>query len=231
MTAPPARTLIARYALREAVGLVVMAVALFASAGRLDWWPGWAALAVMAAWIAATAFIVIRIHPDLLAERLGPRRGAKTWDVAIMSGLGLAQLARYVVAGLDARYGWTGGMPLAAQLAAMALCVAGYAVVVWATAANAYFSQIVRLQPERGQTVVSGGPYRFVRHPGYAGAIVYECALPILLASWWALGISVVTVLLLVIRTALEDRLLRAELAGYAEYAQRVRDRLWVGVW
>ncbi len=231
MTAPPARTLIARYALREAVGLVVMAVALFASAGRLDWWPGWAALAVMAAWIAATAFIVIRIHPDLLAERLGPRRGAKTWDVAIMSGLGLAQLARYVVAGLDARYGWTGGMPLAAQLAAMALCVAGYAVVVWATAANAYFSQIVRLQPERGQTVVSGGPYRFVRHPGYAGAIVYECALPILLASWWALGISVVTVLLLVVRTALEDRLLRAELAGYAEYAQRVRDRLWVGVW
>ena len=231
MTAPPARTLIARYALREAVGLVVMAVALFASAGRLDWWPGWAALAVMAAWIAATAFIVIRIHPDLLAERLGPRRGAKTWDVAIMSGLGLAQLARYVVAGLDARYGWTGGMPLATQLAAMALCVAGYAVVVWATAANAYFSQIVRLQPERGQTVVSGGPYRFVRHPGYAGAIVYECALPILLASWWALGISVVTVLLLVIRTALEDRLLRAELAGYAEYAQRVRDRLWVGVW
>lgn len=231
MTAPPARTLIARYALREAVGLVVMAVALFASAGRLDWWPGWAALAVMAAWIAATAFIVIRIHPDLLAERLGPRRGAKTWDVAIMSGLGLAQLARYVVAGLDARYGWTGGMPLAAQLAAMALCVAGYAVVVWATAANAYFSQIVRLQPERGQTVVSGGPYRFVRHPGYAGAIVYECALPILLASWWALGISVVTVLLLVIRTALEDRLLRAELAWYAEYAQRVRDRLWVGVW
>lgn len=231
MTAPPARTLIARYALREAVGLVVMAVALFASAGRLDWWPGWAALAVMAAWIAATAFIVIRIHPDLLAERLGPRRGAKTWDVAIMSGLGLAQLARYVVAGLDARYGWTGGMPLAAQLAAMALCVAGYAVVVWATAANAYFSQIVRLQPERGQTVVSGGPYRFVRHPGYAGAIVYECALPILLASWWALGISVVTVLLLVIRTALEDRLLRAELAGYGAYAQRVRDRLWVGVW
>ena len=107
MTAPPARTLIARYALREAVGLVVMAVALFASAGRLDWWPGWAALAVMAAWIAATAFIVIRIHPDLLAERLGPRRGAKTWDVAIMSGLGLAQLARYVVAGLDARYGWS----------------------------------------------------------------------------------------------------------------------------
>lgn len=208
-----------------------MAVALFASAGRLDWWPGWAALAVTAAWIGATAFVVIRIHPDLLAERLGPRRGAKAWDVAIMSGLGLAQLARYVVAGLDARYGWTGGMPLAAQLAALVLCAAGYAVVVWATAANAYFSQIVRLQAERGQTVVSGGPYRFVRHPAYAGAIVYECALPILLASWWAAGISVVTVLLLVVRTVLEDRLLRAELAGYAGYAGRVRDRLWVGVW
>ena len=208
-----------------------MAVALFASAGRLDWWPGWAALAVMAAWIGATAFVVIRIHPDLMAERLGPRRGAKAWDVAILGGLGLAQLARYVVAGLDARYGWTGGLPLAAQLASLAMCTAGYAVVVWATAANAYFSQIVRLQPERGQTVVSGGPYRYVRHPAYAGAIVFECALPILLASWWAAGISVVTVLLLVVRTVLEDRLLRAELEGYAGYAGRVRGRLWPGLW
>lgn len=86
--------LIIRYAIRETLGLVVMAVALFWSAGRLDWWPAWAVLAVMASWIVATAVVIVRIHPALLAERLGPRKGAKSWDTAILSILGLTQLGR-----------------------------------------------------------------------------------------------------------------------------------------
>ena len=208
-----------RYAIREIMGLVVMGVALFWSAGRLDWWAAWAALAVMAAWIAATAVILIRYNPDLLAERLGPRKGAKKWDTVIMSLVGLIQLARYVVAGLDQRYGWTGGLPVAVQLAAFVLCAMAYALVVWATASNAFFSQIVRIQSERGHSVVTGGPYRAMRHPAYAGAILYELAVSFLLASWPALIVSSLNVLLLVTRTALEDRTLRAELAGYADYA------------
>ncbi|MFZ1463991.1 MAG: hypothetical protein WAV60_08055, partial [Anaerolineae bacterium] len=146
--------LMVRYAIRETLGLLGMGVALFWPAGRLDWWPGWAALAVMAAWIAATAITLIRLNPGLLAERLGPRKGAKPWDTAIMSLPGLIQLARYIIAGLDQRYDWTGGLPAVAQLAALALCVLGYALVVWATASNAFFSQIVRIQSERGHTVV-----------------------------------------------------------------------------
>jgi len=223
--------LFARYAVRELLGLGGMGVALFWSAGRFDWWPGWAALAVMAAWIAATAIVIVRSNPALLAERLGPRRGAKSWDTAIMSLLGLVQLARYVVAGLDQRSGWTGGLPLAAQMAALAVCVVGYALVVWATASNAFFSQIVRIQTERGQTVVSDGPYGWVRHPAYAGAVAYELVVGILLASWWSCAIGGVAAILLVIRTALEDRALRAELTGYQEYAGRVRHRLLPGVW
>ncbi|MFZ2421219.1 MAG: hypothetical protein WA029_08720 [Anaerolineae bacterium] len=133
--------LMVRYAIRETLGLLGMGVALFWPAGRLDWWPGWAALAVMAAWIAATAITLIRLNPGLLAERLGPRKGAKPWDTAIMNLVGLIQLARYIIAGLDQRYDWTGGLPAAAQLAALALCVLGYALVVWATASNAFFSQ------------------------------------------------------------------------------------------
>ena len=129
-------TLAIRYALREALGLVVMGVALFWSAGQLDWWPGWAALAVMAGWVTATAIIVFRFNPGLLAERLGPRQGAKPWDFAIMSALGLTQLVRYILAGLDQRYGWTGGFPLTAQITALTLCVLGYALVVWATCAS-----------------------------------------------------------------------------------------------
>lgn len=222
---------IARYAVREALGLVVMAAALFGSAGRIGWWQAWAALTVMAGWIAATAVIVIRVHPNLLAERLGPREGAKRWDLAILSILGLTQLVRYIVAGLDQRFGWTGGMPLAAEAAAVIASVLGYALVVWATAANAFFSQVVRIQVERGHRAVTGGPYRFVRHPAYVGAILYELAVPVLLGSWWALGVSGWAVLLLVLRTGLEDRALMAELDGYVEYARRVRYRLWPGIW
>ena len=102
---------------------------------------------------------------------------------------------------------------------------------VWATASNAFFSQIVRIQAERDHTVATGGPYRVVRHPGYTGAILCELAVPVLLASWPALIAGVVGAALLVLRTALEDRTLQAELAGYAEFARRVRYRLLPGIW
>jgi len=224
--------LVVRYVIREALGLAGMGVALFWSAGRIDWWPGWAALVVMFAWMAGTAIVILRLNPALLAERLGPRRGAKSWDTAIMSSLGLVQLVRYIVAGLDQRHGWTGGLPAAAQIAALAVCALGYDLLfVWATASNAFFSQIVRIQPERGQTVVTGGPYRTVRHPAYIGAILYELAVPVLLASWWAMIPSGLAAILLILRTALEDRTLQAELAGYGDYAQRVRYRLVSGLW
>jgi len=223
--------LIVRYAIRETMGIIVMGVALFWSAGRVEWWPAWAALAVMLVWIIATAVVILRFNPDLVAERLGPRKGAKAWDTVIMSILGLAQLARYILAGLDQRYGWTGGFPLVTQIAALIFCILSYTLVVWATASNAFFSQIVRIQPERGHTVATGGPYRFVRHPAYVGAIAYELAVPVLLASWPAGIPSALTVILLIVRTALEDRALQAELAGYADYSQKVRHRLVPGVW
>ena len=223
--------LIARYAIRETMGIVVMGVALFWSAGQIDWWPAWASIAVMLAWITATAIVIFRFNPDLLAERLGPRKGAKPWDTAIMSILGLMQLARYIVAGLDQRYGWTGGFPLDAQIAALTVCVLGYALVIWATASNAFFSQIVRIQSVRGHAVATGGPYHYVRHPAYVGAILYELAVPVLLASWWAFIAGGLTPILLILRTALEDRTLQAELPGYVDYARQVRYRLLPGIW
>ena len=175
--------------------------------------------------------VILRLSPHLLAERLGPRKGAKPWDTAIMSALGLTQLARYIVAGLDQRYGWTGGVSRGSQVTALVLCALGCAVVVWATASNAFFSQIVRIQAERGHAVVTGGPYRYVRHPGYAGAILFELAVPVLLASGWAFIPSGLGAILLVLRTALEDRTLRAELAGCGDYARQVRYRLLPGIW
>lgn len=223
--------LITRFIVRELMGTVTMGVALFWSAGRLDWWPAWALLGVMLGWIAATLIVILRTNPALLAERLGPRKGAKRWDTAIMSAIGLLELARLILAGLDQRYGWTGGLPLAAQVVALALVAAGWAVVAWATGANAFFSQIVRIQAERGHTVATRGPYRWVRHPAYGGSILSELAVPILLGSWWALAVGAVVAMLFIVRTALEDRALQRELTGYTEYAQRVRYRLLPGVW
>jgi protein-S-isoprenylcysteine O-methyltransferase Ste14 len=223
--------LIVRYAIRETMGLVIMGIALFWSAGQINWWPAWASLAVMFIWTVATAVVIVRSNPALLVERLGPRKGAKAWDTVILSLLGVAQLVRYVTAGLDQRYGWTGGFPFVAQFAALAACVLGYALVVWATASNAFFSQIVRIQAERGHMVVTGGPYRYVRHPAYVGAIVYELAVSILLASWSAFIISILSTILLILRTILEDRVLLTELNGYKNYARRVRFRLFPGLW
>lgn len=221
-----------RYFIREVLSLVGMGVALFWSAGRLDWWPAWAALAVMGFWIAATAFIVLRTYPALLAERLDRRQGDKAWDAAIVALAGLVTLVRYILAGLDQRYGWTDGLPLGVRLAALAACVLGNDVLfVWAAAANPFFSRITRIQSERGHVVVTGGPYRWLRHPAYAGTILYELAVPILLASRPALVVSGVSAILLILRTALEDRTLLAELVGYTDYARRVRYRLLPGIW
>lgn len=220
-----------RYFIRETLGLISMAVALFWSAGTLNWWQGWAVLIVMFLWILATAVAILRTNPELLRERLGPRKGAKPWDLIIMSLLGLAQLARYIIAGLDVRFQWTDQFPVILQIVAVLLCTFAYALVVWATASNAFFSQIVRIQTERGHKVISSGPYRFMRHPAYLGAILYELAASVLLASWWSFLPAGISVTLLLLRTVLEDRMLKNELAGYDDYSRKVRYRLFPGIW
>jgi protein-S-isoprenylcysteine O-methyltransferase Ste14 len=165
------------------------------------------------------------------AGRLGPKRGGKRWDTAIMGIVGLGTIARCIVAGLDVRHGWTTGMLWAFQALALVIAALSYALVVWATGSNAYFSLTVRIQKERGHAVATGGPYRFVRHPSYVGGILFELAAPILLGSWWALIPGMLNAILFVVRTALEDKTLQAELDGYQDYAARVRYRLLPGVW
>jgi len=213
------------------MGTVMLAVVLFLSAGRLDWMMGWALVGITALWVGATAVTVIPRYPGLLAERVGPRKGAKTWDTAIMGIVGLGTLARCIVAGLDARYGWTTRISLAPQIVALVIAALGYALVVWAMASNAFFSQIVRIQQERGHAVATGGPYRYVRHPSYVGTILFELATPVMLGSWWALIPGGLDAILFFVRTALEDKTLQRELDGYKEYAERVQYRLLPGVW
>ena len=225
------RRMVIRFLIREIMGVVILGVILFWSAGTMNWPMGWALVAVTFAWATATLLVSVKRHPDLLAERTGPRKGAKSTDTAIMGVVGLLIVARSVIAGLAVRYGWTQEMPLALQLAMLVTAVLGYALVVWATASNPFFSQIVRIQKERGHYVASTGPYRFIRHPAYVGSILHELSAPIMLGSWWALIPGVVVFLLFLVRTALEDRTLQAELDGYPEYSQQVRYRLLPGIW
>jgi protein-S-isoprenylcysteine O-methyltransferase Ste14 len=223
--------LVVLYILDQILSVFGMAVALFWSAGRIDWWPAWAAITVWLAWFTAMDITIFRLNPDLMAERLSPPKGAKTWDRAILSILRLTELVRYILAGLDQRYGWTGGFPLVAQIAALMVCILSSALFTWAMASNTFFSQVVRIQSDHGHAVATDGPYRYVRHPAYVGMILFELALATLLASWWALIAGGLCATLLIIRTALEDRTLQAELTGYVDYARQVRYRLLPGIW
>ncbi len=225
------KKLVALFILGQVVSLASAGVALFWSAGRIDWWPAWAVIGIWLVWFSAEDITLLRINPTLMAERLAPPKEAKSWDRAIMSIVRLIQLARYILAGLDQRYDWTGSFPLAAQIVGFTVCILSTALFFWAMASNAFFSQIVRVQSDRGHSVATSGPYRYVRHPGYIGTILFDLALSTLLASWWAIIAGGLCAILFILRTALEDRTLQTELSGYVSYARQVRFRLVPGIW
>jgi protein-S-isoprenylcysteine O-methyltransferase Ste14 len=188
-------------------------------------------LGVYAAGVSVNSFILVRKNPELVAERGQPKENAKTWDKTISGLVGIASLGALVAAGLDVRFGWTPEVGPALHLVGTLTLVLGYALFSWAMISNAYFSTLVRIQDDRGHAVASSGPYQYVRHPGYDGWVILSLATPLMLGSLWALIPGAVSALLMVVRAALEDRTLLAELAGYKEYAARVRYRLLPGVW
>jgi protein-S-isoprenylcysteine O-methyltransferase Ste14 len=214
-------------------GLVFFAAMLFLCAGTLSWVWGWVFTGLFLIASIVNVLILVPTNPALLADRSrGIREGTKTWDKFITTfAAGLLPMASWVVSGLDMRNEWSPPMPPAFQIGGAVFFALGWALLLWATASNAFFSTTVRIQHERGHTVQTGGPYQFVRHPGYVGAVVYQLATPFLLGSWWALIPMILSLPLYVLRTALEDRTLHEELDGYEEYAQQTRYRLVPGIW
>lgn len=198
------------------------------SAGRLDWvWP-WAYLGVGLVILAINTRI---LPPELIAERGQPRENVKDWDRVLATLITFPILALLIVAGLDERFGWSPQLALVVHLTGLAFIALGQGLFSWAMASNIFFSTAVRIQMDRDQTVASGGPYRYVRHPGYVGMIVSLLATALAFGSLWALIPAGLAAVLLVVRTALEDRTLLGELDGYKEYAARVRYRLLPGIW
>ena len=144
---------------------------------------------------------------------------------------GIGPVATWIVAGLDVRFGWSPQTPWLLSTVGLVVALIGQRLTVVAMRENRFFSAIVRIQRDRGHRVVDSGPYARVRHPGYTGAIIFALALPVMLGTMWAFVPSVITSLLLAVRTALEDGTLQRELEGYREYADRVRFRLVPGIW
>lgn len=213
--------------------LAVLACAFFISAGGIRFASVWALLGLYVAGMAVTSAVLLKRSPDLIAERAEMMRaGAKRWDKPLALVLAFyGPVAAWVVAGLNARFGWEPRLPGGAQAAAFAVAALGYGLVSWSMASNRFFSGLVRIQAERGHVVASSGPYRFVRHPGYVGMLALGLATPLVLGSAWALIPAGLMVVVGVIRTALEDRTLRRELAGYEAYTRTVRYRLVPWVW
>ena len=200
---------------------------------RWDWWEGWVFALGMILSFVISRTIAAKRNPDIIAERgkITKHENIEPWDKTLAVLLGVAGLFLPLVGGLDARFGHPAGFPLWAHLAAAALYLAGMVIASWALIANRFFSGVVRIQEDRGQSVIKGGPYRWLRHPGYAGALLSYLAAPFLLDSWWTLVPALALTIIMVTRTALEDRTLQEKLPGYKDYTREVRFRLFPGIW
>jgi protein-S-isoprenylcysteine O-methyltransferase Ste14 len=202
--------------------------------GDFDWWQAWGySVLIIAAGLGGRIWAERR-HPGLMAERQNMEKAhsAKAWDKVLAPLMALSvSFPPVIVAGLDHRFGWSPLFPLWLIVLGFLLISLGYAFAASAFIENRFFSSVVRIQMDRGHVVCDSGPYRIVRHPGYAGSILPLLGIVLALSSMWTLIPAAVALIITVIRTGLEDRTLQDELPGYRDYARRVRYRLIPGIY
>jgi protein-S-isoprenylcysteine O-methyltransferase Ste14 len=208
-----------------------MAAVLFLSAGSLRWTAAWVYLGISLATVTINAILMLRSNPETVAER-GQSTGWMDWDKLVSRLFALFQyLFLPLMAGLDARFHWSGEIGIGWHAGGAILYALGMAGTSWAMLTNAYFSTAARLQPDRGQQVCRTGPYKYIRHPGYTRIVLQSLSTAILLGSIWTLIPAGIAGALIIARTALEDQIRQCELAGYEEYARQVKYRLVLMVW
>lgn len=226
--APMSRSAVAAYAIGLPLGLLAL---VFLPAGRIDWAPGWAFIAFLVIAYGISAVALLRLNPAIHRARSRFQPGTERWDKRLLLLMLPAMVAEIPLGTLDAgRMHWS-VVPFVIAILGYALIGAGLVVTTWAQAVNRFFEPGVRLQREREQHVVTSGPYRLVRHPGYVGALLIFAGLALALASWWALIPAAWASAVLIVRTSREDALLQRELDGYADHARRTRFRLLPGIW
>ncbi len=224
--------------LRQWIRLVVVylfiPLVLLVCGGDFGWWQAWGySLLIVVAGLGGRIWAERR-HPGLLAERQNMEkvRSAKAWDKVLAPLMALSvSFPLVIVAGLDHRFGWSPVFPLWLIVLGFLLISLGYAFAGWALMENRFFSSVVRIQVDRGHVVCDSGPYRMVRHPGYAGAVLALPGMVLALSSMWTIIPAAVALMIAVMRTVLEDQTLQDELPGYRDYARRVRWRLIPGVY
>ena len=220
--------------LRFIFTIVLMLAVLFLSAGHLDWWEGWAYGGFTLIVLIVSRVLMLKNDPDIIAERMaaGKEENVKSWDKVFVPVVAIyLPLITWIIVGLDERFGWSPELGVGVQISALIVNLAASMFSSWASYANRFFSSHVRIQTDRGHTVVREGPYQYMRHPGYTGGIISWLTTPLFFSSAWAWIPTLITVAGYIIRTALEDRFLQEELPGYKEYAGEVRYRLFPGIW
>ena len=223
--------------LKITVKIVIMIISfmalIFVPAGTFKWLEAWTFLLLYFLFASAVVIWLKKNDPELLKERMAAKKkkNVKGWDRAIISAYTLLVLALIVLAGLDAvRFRWS-QVPLEIKIFGFIGFIPTVILVFWTIKENSYLSEMVRIQEERGHQVCTTGPYQYVRHPMYVGVIIFLFCLPLCLGSLYALIPASLSVILFILRTALEDKTLQQELPGYKEYAEKVRYRLIPGIW
>ena len=229
-----AQTVSSRQWIRLVLVYLLIPLVLFICGGDISWWQAWLySMLILAAGIGGRMWAEQR-HPGLTAERqnIESIQNAKAWDKVLAPLMAVSiGFPMVIVAGLDHRYSWSPEFPLWLIMIGFIFISLGYAFAAWALAENRFFSSVVRIQTDRGHVVCDSGPYRFVRHPGYAGNILALFGIVLALGSVWTLIAAAVALIIAVIRTVLEDHTLQEELPGYRDYVRRVRYRLIPGIY
>jgi protein-S-isoprenylcysteine O-methyltransferase Ste14 len=222
-----------RWLVQTMIFILIFGSSLFLSSRQWDWGMAWAYLGLFITSQLIVGFFLVPKNPALVVERTQLKASPDAqWDRPLVGTATVwGPVTMLVVAGLDQRWNWTSQVPEAIQFSALGIAALGSLLTIWTMVSNRFFYGRVRIEKDRGHTVAKTGPYQSVRHPGYAGAIIFNLAIPLLLDSLWAFIPAIVVILALTLRTALEDRLLINELDGYQDYAQRVRHRLLPGIW
>jgi protein-S-isoprenylcysteine O-methyltransferase Ste14 len=224
---PDATNLKSRLLVRFFVGLAVVACMLFIPAGSLAYWQGWVYIGIIFIPSVPASIFLYKRDPQLVQRRLQTKEKISE-QRAIMKVAHVVFYGAFVLPGLDHRFGWS-HLPPWATLVSQVLVLAGLLITFWVMAANSFASRIIEVAAD--QRVISTGPYRFVRHPMYFGAILVLLFTPLALGSYWALPGFALVIPIIAFRLLNEEKLLRRELPGYVEYCRHTRFRLLPFMW
>jgi len=221
----------AKIIVKTVVTVLFAFAVVFVPAGTLNWLEAWIFLLLYFVFVTAALIWMKKNAPGLLKERMSKKKDIKNWEKKFFAAYSISLIALLVVPGLDAvRFGWS-DVPLIVKVVGFIGYIPALCFAFWAVKENAFASDTVRIQKERGHTVCTTGPYRYVRHPMYAGVILFLLCFPLSLGSLFTFIPAFINITLFILRTSIEDKTLQEELPGYKEYAQKVRYRLLPGVW